>query len=408
MAPAAAGTTRANREPTIGQRITGRRKLLGLSVRGAALAANLSHSAWSRIERGERSANNRFVLARIARVLRCSVSDLTGDRTAPDAREAASTSAAVTDAFRAIMTADPEYSSRMTDAPLLRALEERVATIRRLRLECNYVTALRMLPETVYGLHARLSGPDEREALRLLILLEEAASSIVRYQGTASATALITERMRDTARRLEDPLMIALAALHRSLVSSRCGAYDYARVVADGAAQDLSTHAGKRGAPELLGMLMLTTAFACYGDGAASDAVAYLEEAKRLATRTGDTMTLSLFFGPTNIRMWEISMEGDGGDPGRAIRLARLIDPTKVPHLQRQVTFYVDTGRAYAHLGRDDDALSSLIQAERLAPAHVQADPLIWETVRDIVDRRQRKAVPDEVRVLCGRLGVAL
>jgi transcriptional regulator with XRE-family HTH domain len=62
-------------DPTIGKRIRDRRQLLGMSVRGAALGAGVSHTTWSRIERGERSADNRFVLARMARALRCPVSD---------------------------------------------------------------------------------------------------------------------------------------------------------------------------------------------------------------------------------------------------------------------------------------------------------------------------------------------
>jgi hypothetical protein len=133
-----------------------------------------------------------------------------------------------------------------------------------------------------------------------------------------------------------------------------------------------------------------------------------VEEAKRLAERTGDTMTLSLCFGPTNIRIWELSMEADGGDPGRAVALARRTEPERVPHIQRQVTFHLDAGRALSHVGRDEEALHMLMEAERLAPAHVRADPLVWETTRDIVERRQRKAVAPDVRAFCGRLGVAL
>jgi hypothetical protein len=79
-----------------------------------------------------------------------------------------------------------------------------------------------------------------------------------------------------------------------------------------------------------------------------------------------------------------------------------------VPHVQRQVTYHLDTGRALSYLGRDDEALRMLMEAERLAPMHVRADPLVWETARDIVERRQRRAVTPDVRAFCGRLGVAL
>jgi transcriptional regulator with XRE-family HTH domain len=395
-------------DPTIGERIRERRELLGMSVRGAALAANLSHSAWSRIERGERGANNRFVLARMAQALRCSVSDLTGERSVPNAREAAGISAAVTDSFRAVMTADPEYSSGISDAAPLDVLEERVAAIRRLRVACDYASALRLVPDTVRRLHAKLNGTEWREALRLLILAEEAVASMVRYQGTAAAMAMVTERMRDLSRMLGDPVIGSLAAFQRCHAASACGVYDYSRMVASSAIEGLSGQAEQPGGMEVLGSLMLASAFACYGDGVPGEAATYMDEAKRIAAATGDTMTLSLFFGPTNIQIWEISMETDGGDPARAVALARGTEPARVPHVGRQVTYHVDTGRALAYLGRDDDALMMLMTAERLAPTRVRADPLVWETARDVVERRKRKAVPPEVRAFCGRLGVAV
>jgi hypothetical protein len=110
------------------------------------------------------------------------------------------------------VAADPEYRVRLVEVPSLEVLQERVATIRRLRVACDYTNALQLVPDTVRGLHGMLGGSDWREALRLLILAEEAAASIVRYQGGVPASALISERMRDTARRLEDPVMVSLAA----------------------------------------------------------------------------------------------------------------------------------------------------------------------------------------------------
>jgi hypothetical protein len=326
----------------------------------------------------------------------------------PDGREGANVSAVVTDAVRAIISADPEYRAEVTQAPPLKNLEEAVATIRRLRVACDYSAALRLVPDTVAGLHSRLNTRDWRQALRLLILLEEAAASIVRYLGTPQASVIVAERMREAARRLEEPLMIALAAFQRSHAASSSGAYTYARTVAANAVRDFSPSSTVAGGKELLGMLMLTTAFACYGDGARDDASGYLEEARRIARQTGDTMSLSLFFGPTNVQIWQISIETDGGDPARAVALARRTNPLDVPQIQRQATYYIDTGRALAYLNRDDEAIRLLMESERLAPAHVRSDPIVWETVRDIVERRQRNSVAPDLRAFCGRLGVAL
>ena len=64
-------------DPAIGERIRDRRNLLGYSIRFAADRAAISHTTWSRIERGLVSADNRFTLAAIAEALRCPVGALT-------------------------------------------------------------------------------------------------------------------------------------------------------------------------------------------------------------------------------------------------------------------------------------------------------------------------------------------
>lgn len=68
---------RTTNDPAIGQRIRERRTLLGWTIRFAADHAGISHSTWSRIERGTMSADNRFTLAAIAEALRCPISTLT-------------------------------------------------------------------------------------------------------------------------------------------------------------------------------------------------------------------------------------------------------------------------------------------------------------------------------------------
>ena len=62
---------------SIGERIRERRKAQGMSVRLAADRAGIHHSTWSRIETGQMGADNRYTLAAIATVLRCSTIELT-------------------------------------------------------------------------------------------------------------------------------------------------------------------------------------------------------------------------------------------------------------------------------------------------------------------------------------------
>ncbi|HEX8931122.1 MAG TPA: hypothetical protein VGA45_19590 [Actinomycetota bacterium] len=138
------------------------------------------------------------------------------------------------------------------------------------------------------------------------------------------------------------------------------------------------------------------------------DSRAWTAEAAALAGRTGETTTFGLFFGPTNVGIWRIGIETDGGDPGRAAALARDTDPSPVPAGFRQVFYYADTARALARLrGRDRDAIRFLLIAERLAPQHVHTSAVVRETTRALLERSRRQAGGTELRGLCERLSVA-
>lgn len=80
---------------TIGARIAVLRERRGWSGRFLASRAGISASTLSRIERGERSANNRYLIQDLAAALECSVTDLTGQPYAPADRELVRSIAAV-------------------------------------------------------------------------------------------------------------------------------------------------------------------------------------------------------------------------------------------------------------------------------------------------------------------------
>jgi transcriptional regulator with XRE-family HTH domain len=53
----------------IGERLRMHRLQRNWSIRHAASLAGISHVQWGRLERGERSADNRFMLAALAKAL---------------------------------------------------------------------------------------------------------------------------------------------------------------------------------------------------------------------------------------------------------------------------------------------------------------------------------------------------
>jgi hypothetical protein len=164
----------------------------------------------------------------------------------------------------------------------------------------------------------------------------------------------------------------------------------------------LAGHAAKKHAPEMLGLLLLTSGHTAYAVRRPADGAEYYAEAVRLAERTGETDTFSMFFGPTNVAFWQIGTETDGGDPEEAVKIALHTNPASLPVPMRQVMFYMDTARALARVGRDREAVRYLVTAERVAPQLVHASPLAAETARGLRDQ----AGGSELRGLCERMGL--
>lgn len=394
----------ASHDTAIAERIRARRQLLGWSISYAADRAGLNKSTWSRIERGTTTADNRFTVAKIAEALRCPVADLTGLPPDPVSKDEAETGGSVYETMRAVISADLRYPSTTEPQPWPE-LERELDLVCELAAKCDYAAGANRLPNLLAGLHATAKGKDKEAALRGLVLAEEAAAFAVRFLGHPASACLVADRAQQAAEELEHPVMLGLAGWSRAHASFGCGLHDRGLLIAQQAAEELVQHLEVQHAPEVAGMLYLTQAFALHGLGRADDALAPVAEAEALAERTGDTDTFWLMFGPTNIKFWKIAMHTDGGEPGRALEIARNTNANAIPKVSRQWAFFSDTGRALAREGRDQEALRMLLAAERLAPQRMK-EPLVVETVRGLLDRAKRGKGFVELRGLCSRLGV--
>lgn len=398
----------------VGERIRSRRQVLGKSQRVIAGQVGIDHTTLGRIERGESAADNRFVLARLAEALKCPVEYLTGV-VVPGGKSGAETAAAVHDTIAALIAADLEFPP---DGDLVRAhaddsidqLTEQVQAAIVLRQACDYAALTRRLPGLVSSLYAATAGPDRIQALRLLVRIAETASFAVRYTGQPAGASIAADRARQAALLTEDPVLIAFGEWARAHAALGCGLTTRAALIAGRAAGDLERDpAGDTaaGAREMRGMLHLTSAFSLVGAGRHQDAADLLAEASVLARRTGETDTLALMFGPTNVWLWELAILTDGGDPLDAMAIARKTDPMRIPSASRQAVFYIDQGRCLGKLGETEPAVRAIEVAERIAPQRVHGDPLVIETVRGLLDQAHRRAAGMRLRALCERVGVA-
>jgi len=390
---------------SIGERIRARRKLLGISVRLAADRAGIHHSTWSRIETGRMGADNRYTLAAIAAALKCSTTEITGGPVAPVDRATAQAQASVPSMRLALIETDLTEPSWAPPAPIALLVREELL-IRDLRARCDYVGASRRTGETLRALHAATFGPDRPEALRLLIQVCDTISFVLRHIGYPAETWLAAERAQQAAEMLDDPVMLGLAAWTRANAAMSCGSYQRTLAIAERGVDDLMAAASDTGYAEVLGQLHLTCANALAGMGRLTEAIERLRAAEALASRVGDTDTFGLMFGPANIAFWHVCMETDGGDPGRAVALARDVNPLAVASPSRQAAFFLDTARALAHSDNDKQAVRMILAAERIAPQKVHSAPLVAELVRSLLQQTKSRAVDAELRGICERIGL--
>jgi hypothetical protein len=112
-----------------------------------------------------------------------------------------------------------------------------------------------------------------------------------------------------------------------------------------------------------------------------------------------------MFFGPTNVDTWRMSIEVDDGAPVRVVEIARRADPAAIEAGVRQVFYYADTARALTRLGgRDCEAIRFLLTAERIAPQHVRTSDELTETAKLLLDRSRRQAGSTGLRALSERM----
>jgi transcriptional regulator with XRE-family HTH domain len=392
---------------TIGQRIQGRRLLRGWSVRYAASRAGLSHATWSRIERGLQAADNRFLLADVAAALECSPADLAGVPVPAADRRAAEAQLGVYGIRQALIDIDLADPGTRPARPLPE-LRASIRLLMELRRGCDYAGVARLLPNLLRELHAAAGHDAERDgALRLLCAVTFVASSALRSLGCPGDAWLGAERCRSIAEATGDPVLLAHAAIARGLAATACGSLQRSLSLTERAVDALRPHTGAPGGLETLGILSLTGAYASRGLKRQDDSRAWLAQAGELAARTGETTTMELFFGPTNVNIWRIGLEADGGDPGAAIAVARDTNPAVIDAGCRQVFYYTDAARAYANVGgADREALRYLLIAERIAPQHVHSSAFVQETARSLLDRARRQAGGTALRGLCERMGV--
>lgn len=120
------------------------------------------------------------------------------------------------------------------------------------------------------------------------------------------------------------------------------------------------------------GTLFLTGAMAASRSEDRSATSNYLDEAERAALLLGtDGNHLWTAFGPTNVAIHRVNTAMELGDVQIALDLGPGLDTSALP-TERRVRHLLEVARARNLSGRREGAISTVLDAERLAPEQVR------------------------------------
>ncbi|WP_016701363.1 helix-turn-helix domain-containing protein [Actinoalloteichus spitiensis] len=394
----------------IGTRIRQIRHYRGMTASAVAGLAGISRSYLSRIELGGRAVTSRSLLEAIAAALRVAPSALTsephktlrrGDNSAHDVIQALD--AALTEWM-------PGERPEGTTPRPINALQASMELVQEARHRSDYPALADLVPAMVRELLVLYaSGPHRKQAGEWLASIYQAVMDAAKALDGVGLPTLAYGHVEKIAKELDDPQLQGLAYWMRGQAFGP-GRRERQATFSAQAAADLEPHIGEPGVLEAYGQVHLNAALGAVASGQHDVGEAHLREARDAAARVpGDGSSWAgLWFGPTNVAIWDLVLAGERRDVGRVERIGPTVHIDAVPYPGRKAEFYMEWGRALVSERRSRDrGLSLILKAEKLAPHRVRNHPLVRDAVGSLIVQARKDAGGGELRGLAMRMGIA-
>lgn len=371
------------------------RKRRGLSLQAASDLSGISKGYLSRLERGERRFERRSLIDQLADALGCSAQDLTGEPYQPADRRSAATMAVIPEIELAL------YDCTLDDVPdaparPIEQLAQLVTAANAARDQSRTDEAGRGIGQILTELQviAATQPASRQQALTLLVEASWVAYAVAKAVGHVDLALVAATRGYEAAELLEDTALMAFVTWYRTTALQRVGARRRVTGILDRTIDELEPTADPTAADpirsELYGMLHLTASLHHAKHGDSSRAHEHLDEAGRIAQRTGERNGLRMHFGPTNAALWRLSAGvelEEGAQVADQFGSADIVASTLPPG--RLGAMHADLARALAQEGgsRDWDAVRHLDEADRIAPIRMRHDPVARELVASLDNR---------------------
>ncbi len=373
-----------------------------------------SESWVSQVERGTRTVDRLSVLAQVADALNIPVSELAPD--VPQDALSAEYSPYIVE-LRQALTGHPaltavldEGSPSAPSAADIERLTVRAGSVWPLVHASRYAEAAPLLAELIPALEVagRSLPPGEQRAglFRTGSMVYQAAAALLAKLGDVESGWIASDRALMAAERAGEPLLVIAAQYRMAHALMNPARLAHARYTAQAAADVLGDRlAGAR--PEVIslwGGLHLVLAIIAAREGSRGKAWEHLDKAAEAAARVGEGRNdFNTEFGPTNVRLHEVSVAVEMGDAGEALDRAARVDESGLSP-ERRARFLIDLARAYGQRRRTAEAVASLLEAETLTPDQVREHPQVRELVADLQHSEGRRASA-ELKALAHRVG---
>ncbi len=353
----------------VGQQIATARRARRMTQRDLADASGVSYATVRAIERGARTPGD-TVLDAIAATLGVDPAQFLTGR-----RRAGRLQAALPGLSGAVAAWDDPDDGPVRSLPELRAA---VAEAVQWRLASQYLRLAQEMPMLIAELaRAFHTGAQDRRAVAELLTAAYRAADAAAYKGGAfDLSARLVDLMRWAAQESGDAVLVATAAYVRTEIYFAPKAHA-AGLRALGRALAATPRTRTKGAIAAQGSLHMRAAVIAGRAGEHDAATEHLDRARHLGDQVPEDIYFGTAFGPSSVRVHEVSTAVALGDQhaARALRIAREWKPGDELPAERRSGFYVELARAQLWAGDRDHAFESLKVAKRIAPQHVRDHP---------------------------------
>jgi len=378
-------------EEHTGARIAHIRKVRKLTQRELSDLSHVSYSTLTKVEQGVIPASP-SVIGALARALSVLVTQLTGQPYLEELRQ--DQLDGLIQPIREALNVydigpDPDVAPRSTQELEAQA-EELCALVRATDIKKVAALLPGLISEATTIAHTH---PSDRH-WQLLAGTYRTAYDVTTKLGYSDLCTVALDRMDWAAQRASDPILGGMRQYLRALSYLRASDYRTGKRLIRLGMSHLEQAEPGRARDVVTGQLHLGAAVLAGRDKDRGSAEGHLDEAKRIAQRTGRAETVYwLSFGPTNVGAHKVSVLAELDLYPEAVRSAETMTipddwpPSRLAH------HFTELAWAQMWTGHTDASFKSLQKARKLAPQQTRYHPTVRETYSGLESAKRQ--MPD-------------